>query len=238
MPAHCPPWSTPWRCCCRSSARCRCRRYWSPPSSSRMASPPIRLLHAFLIGNRAATEIWQWSRRTYYPDGRIPEVGEIFRQPNLGATAAQSRGGRTQRAQAGQQSCAGHRGRARSVLQRRYRAPHRSRRAGRWRIAELRRSRQLSRPRRSARHHALPGLRHPQKRLLEPGSGTAAHVEHPRGGGHRENAGCAASNICTPSPRPSSSRSTIAMPGSVIRCSPTFPPKDCCRPATPPNAPL
>ena len=36
--------------------------------------------------NREATERWQWARRAYYPQGRIPEVGEIFRQPNLAAT--------------------------------------------------------------------------------------------------------------------------------------------------------
>lgn len=48
--------------------------------------PTYPMLRAFLISNRAATEIWQWSRRTYYADGRIPEVGELFRQPALGAT--------------------------------------------------------------------------------------------------------------------------------------------------------
>ena len=48
--------------------------------------PVYPMLRAFLIGNRAATEIWQWSRRTYYASGRIPEVGEIFRQPALGTT--------------------------------------------------------------------------------------------------------------------------------------------------------
>ena len=29
---------------------------------------------------------WEWSRRTYYPEGRVPAIGEIFRQPNLAAT--------------------------------------------------------------------------------------------------------------------------------------------------------
>ena len=48
--------------------------------------PTYPMLRAFLIGNRASTEIWQWSRRTYYPNGRIPDVGEIFRQPALGTT--------------------------------------------------------------------------------------------------------------------------------------------------------
>jgi gamma-glutamyltranspeptidase/glutathione hydrolase len=48
--------------------------------------PMYGLLRASLTMNREATEVWQWSRRTYYPQGRIPEVGEIFRQPNLAAT--------------------------------------------------------------------------------------------------------------------------------------------------------
>ena len=48
--------------------------------------PVYPMLRAFLIGNRAATEIWQWSRRTYYADGHIPDVGQLFRQPALGAT--------------------------------------------------------------------------------------------------------------------------------------------------------
>jgi gamma-glutamyltranspeptidase/glutathione hydrolase len=32
------------------------------------------------------TSQWEWSRRTYYPEGRVLEVGEIFRQPNLATT--------------------------------------------------------------------------------------------------------------------------------------------------------
>jgi len=48
--------------------------------------PVYGILRTMLAVNREATEIWQWARRTYYPQGRIPEVGEIFRQPNLAAT--------------------------------------------------------------------------------------------------------------------------------------------------------
>jgi gamma-glutamyltranspeptidase / glutathione hydrolase len=48
--------------------------------------PVYGLLRTSLARDREATEIWQWARRTYYPQGRIPEVGEIFRQPNLAAT--------------------------------------------------------------------------------------------------------------------------------------------------------
>src|SRR5262249_55386330 len=29
---------------------------------------------------------YEWSAKTYYPGGRIPEVGEVFRQPNLAKT--------------------------------------------------------------------------------------------------------------------------------------------------------
>jgi gamma-glutamyltranspeptidase/glutathione hydrolase len=48
--------------------------------------PVYGMLRAALAMNREATEQWQWSRRTYYPQGRIPEVGEVFRQPSLAAT--------------------------------------------------------------------------------------------------------------------------------------------------------
>ena len=47
-------------------------------------------MYAFLrdnfVSERKATEQYEWSAKTYYPDGRIPEVGEIFRQPNLART--------------------------------------------------------------------------------------------------------------------------------------------------------
>lgn len=43
-------------------------------------------LRGFFVRNREATMKWEWSRRTYYPEGHIPEVGEIFRQKNLAAT--------------------------------------------------------------------------------------------------------------------------------------------------------
>jgi gamma-glutamyltranspeptidase/glutathione hydrolase len=48
--------------------------------------PMYAMLRGSLQSNRASTEKWEWSRRTYYPEGRIPEVAEIFRQPNLAAT--------------------------------------------------------------------------------------------------------------------------------------------------------
>lgn len=48
--------------------------------------PMYPVVRAALSNYRQSTERWEWSRRTYYPQGRIPEVGEIFRQPNLAAT--------------------------------------------------------------------------------------------------------------------------------------------------------
>jgi len=48
--------------------------------------PVYGVLRTSLVFNREATELWQWARRTYYPQGRLMEVGEIFRQPNLAAT--------------------------------------------------------------------------------------------------------------------------------------------------------
>ncbi len=64
-------------------------------SLGQVLEPAIRLadgfpmygaLRAMMQNHREATVKWEWSRRTYFPDDRIPEVGEIFRQPNLAAT--------------------------------------------------------------------------------------------------------------------------------------------------------
>jgi gamma-glutamyltranspeptidase / glutathione hydrolase len=48
--------------------------------------PMYEFLRRFFISERKATEKYEWSAKTYYPEGRIPEVGEIFRQPNLART--------------------------------------------------------------------------------------------------------------------------------------------------------
>jgi len=48
--------------------------------------PMYEFLRRYLISEREATEQYEWSKKTYYPDGRIPEVGEMFRQPNLART--------------------------------------------------------------------------------------------------------------------------------------------------------
>src|SRR5437660_173791 len=41
--------------------------------------PMYEFLRNLLISERKATEQWEWSKITYYPEGRIPEVGELFR---------------------------------------------------------------------------------------------------------------------------------------------------------------
>ncbi|HMD37304.1 MAG TPA: gamma-glutamyltransferase family protein [Vicinamibacterales bacterium] len=48
--------------------------------------PMYAFLRDFFISERKATEPYEWSAKTYYPGGRIPEVGEVFRQPNLAKT--------------------------------------------------------------------------------------------------------------------------------------------------------
>jgi len=48
--------------------------------------PLYAFLRNYLISERNATEQYEWSAKTYYPDGRIPAVGEMFRQPNLART--------------------------------------------------------------------------------------------------------------------------------------------------------
>ena len=48
--------------------------------------PMYDFLRNFLISERKATEQYEWSAKTYYPNGRVPDVGEVFRQPNLART--------------------------------------------------------------------------------------------------------------------------------------------------------
>ena len=48
--------------------------------------PMYEFLRNYLISERKATEQWEWSKKTYYPNEHVPEVGEIFRQPNLART--------------------------------------------------------------------------------------------------------------------------------------------------------
>ena len=48
--------------------------------------PMYEFLHRYMLSERQATEQYEWSKKTYYPEGRIPDVGEMFRQPNLART--------------------------------------------------------------------------------------------------------------------------------------------------------
>src|SRR5262245_55425121 len=48
--------------------------------------PMYEYLQRYLVSERKATEQYAWSAKTYYPDGRIPDVGGMFRQPNLART--------------------------------------------------------------------------------------------------------------------------------------------------------
>lgn len=48
--------------------------------------PMYAFLSNYLASERKASERYEWSARTYYPDGRVAQPGEMFRQPNLAAT--------------------------------------------------------------------------------------------------------------------------------------------------------
>ena len=48
--------------------------------------PMYGFLRELMITHRRATEQWEWSKRTYYPDNEVCQVGELFRQANLAAT--------------------------------------------------------------------------------------------------------------------------------------------------------
>ena len=48
--------------------------------------PMYEFLRNYLQSERKATEPYEWSIRTYYPDGKVTATGQMFRQPNLAAT--------------------------------------------------------------------------------------------------------------------------------------------------------
>ena len=48
--------------------------------------PLYEFLRRYLESERKACEPYGWTMKTYYPDGRVPPAGTIFRQPNLAAT--------------------------------------------------------------------------------------------------------------------------------------------------------
>ncbi len=48
--------------------------------------PMYDFLRGFLVKEQKNAEPYEWSMKTYYPGGHIPEVGEMFRQANLART--------------------------------------------------------------------------------------------------------------------------------------------------------
>ena len=48
--------------------------------------PMYEFLRSYLQSERKGSEPYEWSMRTYYPNGRVTPTGEMFRQPNLAVT--------------------------------------------------------------------------------------------------------------------------------------------------------
>jgi gamma-glutamyltranspeptidase/glutathione hydrolase len=48
--------------------------------------PMYKFLENYLTSERKASSQYEWSIKTYYPDGKVTPAGEMFRQPNLAAT--------------------------------------------------------------------------------------------------------------------------------------------------------
>ena len=48
--------------------------------------PMYKFLENYLASERKASEPYEWSIKTYYPEGRVTPAGQVFRQPNLAAT--------------------------------------------------------------------------------------------------------------------------------------------------------
>jgi gamma-glutamyltranspeptidase/glutathione hydrolase len=107
--------------------------------------PMYEFLRHYLISERKATEQYEWSARTYYPDGRIPEVGEMFRQPNLAKTIRAIATGRQSRLRKNARPTEGDPRWPRCVLYGLDRATNRRGRPGCRRCFHLRRSGELSR---------------------------------------------------------------------------------------------
>ena len=79
-------------------------------------------LHHYLETERKAMEPYEWAMRTYYPGGQITPTGEMFRQPNLAATLRALAAAEQAALAQGCFARAGHRSRARRLLQRSDRA--------------------------------------------------------------------------------------------------------------------
>jgi len=63
----------------------RLERVLAPAIELADGFPMYAFLRDFLVSNRQRTEAYKWGH-LYYADGRVPEVGEVFKQPNLAKT--------------------------------------------------------------------------------------------------------------------------------------------------------
>lgn len=48
--------------------------------------PMYQFLENYLRSERKGSERYEWTMKTYYPEGRVTPTGQMFRQPNLAAT--------------------------------------------------------------------------------------------------------------------------------------------------------
>jgi gamma-glutamyltranspeptidase / glutathione hydrolase len=69
-----------------ATARSRSSEVLAPAIALADGFPMYDYLARYLQSERRASEPYEWTMRTYYPDGRVTQPGEMFRQPNLAAT--------------------------------------------------------------------------------------------------------------------------------------------------------
>lgn len=76
-------------------AICLVLTHYGTMSLSQVMEPAIELadgfpmygfLQHYLVSERKACEPYDWTMKTYYPEGRTTQTGEMFRQPNLART--------------------------------------------------------------------------------------------------------------------------------------------------------
>ena len=162
-------------------------REYGTKSFAEVVQPAIELADGFpidemrvnaIVNSVKYLEAWPDSKRTFLPNGRPRQPGDIFRQPDLARTLRAMADAEKTRGRRRRQSQQGHRRRARFLLPRRNRPPHRRVLQGAQRPAPLRRHGRLPRRTRGTGLHHLQRLHGLQARLLEPGP------EHARGAQH------------------------------------------------------
>ena len=142
--------------------------------------PMYAFLRNFLVSERKATEQYEWSASTLLSDGHVAEVGEMFRQPNLARTMRTIVERREASFAKGARPREGDPRRSRRLLHGRHRAPHRRGGSRRRRRLHLRRPAAYHGADREAGDDEFPWIRRVQGRRMEPGTGAARDVEHPR----------------------------------------------------------